>query len=104
MLVRMIAGSLALLAFSAATLAGVWAGNDWSTVLLRAWSAMILFLIFGALIGWMAQSALEEYLSKNRQRIMDQLQQDLGYGKPPQSGSATDMAAGTTNVGSDTLG
>lgn len=103
----MIAGSLSLLAFSVATFAGVWAGNDLSTVLLRAWWALILFLIFGALIGWMAQLALDEYLTRNHQQIMDQLQQSLGNSnsKNPQPGSATDTAAGVkNNVGSNTLG
>jgi uncharacterized protein involved in exopolysaccharide biosynthesis len=107
MLVKMIAGSLSLLAFSVATFAGVWAGNDISTVLLRAWWALILFLIFGTLIGWVAKLALDEYLTRNHQQIVDQLQQGFGntIGKAPQPGSATDTAAGVkNNVGSNTLG
>ena len=60
MLIRLVSGSLALLAFSVAILAGVWAGNDSYTILFRAWWAMILFLIFGALIGWIAKVIIDE--------------------------------------------
>jgi hypothetical protein len=108
MLVRMIAGLLSLLAFSVATFAGVWAGNDLSTVLFRAWKAMILFLIFGALVGWMVQLVMDEYLSKNHQQFLGQLQQQFGTGNPqekaPPSGTAMDSAAGTAHGGSDSLG
>jgi hypothetical protein len=108
MLVRMIAGSLSLLAFSVATFAGVWAGNDLSTVLFRAWKAMILFLIFGALVGWMVRLVMDEYLSKNHQQILGQLQQQFGTGIPQEkaspSGTAMDSAAGTAHGGSDSLG
>ncbi len=88
MLVRMIAGSLSLLAFSAAILAGVWAGNDWSTVLFRAWWVMILFLILGAMIGWVAKAAVDEHLETTTRRIMEQME----------STEATPQNAATTEV------
>lgn len=70
----MIAGSLALLAFSASIFAGAWAGNDISTVLLRAWWIMILFLILGTVIGWIAKVAVDEHLQAITKKIMDQLE------------------------------
>jgi len=68
----MIAGSISVLAFSTAVLAGVWAGNDWSTVLYNAWWALVLFLIFGSVIGWMAQVVLDEHLKKAAAEFTDQ--------------------------------
>ena len=74
MLTKMIAGSLSLLAFSTAVFAGIWAGNGWSAVLYNAWWALILFLIFGSLIGWMAQVIVDEHLKKTVAEFTDQSQ------------------------------
>ncbi len=75
MLVRMVSGSLSLLAFSAAIIAGLWAGNDITTILIRAWWTLILFLIFGAIIGWMAQIVIDEHIRKMTRQMMDHLQE-----------------------------
>lgn len=61
----MTAGTLALLAFSAAIFAGLWAGNQPSAILVRAWWSMIMFLALGAAIGWMGQIVVNEYIKKN---------------------------------------
>lgn len=72
MLIRLVSGTLALLAFAVALIVGVWVGNDVATVLWRAWGAMVLFLIVGAVIGWMIQLVLEEYLEKTTRQVMAQ--------------------------------
>lgn len=72
MLIRMVSGSLGLLAFSASILAGVWADNDLMTILTRAWWVLILFLLFGAIVGWIAQTVINEHL---RQTSPDTAQQ-----------------------------
>ncbi|MFA5865105.1 MAG: hypothetical protein WC975_10520 [Phycisphaerae bacterium] len=74
MLIKLISGSLALLAFSAAIFAGLWAGNDLSTILLRAWWALILFLILGVMIGWIAQTVIDEHMEKAANEIINELQ------------------------------
>jgi hypothetical protein len=65
MLIRMVSGSLGLLGFSASILAGVWAGNDMTTILTRAWWVLIVFLIFGAIVGWIAQIVINEYIRQS---------------------------------------
>ena len=72
-MVKLIAGSLSLLAFSAAIFAGLWAGNEMLTILTRAWWAMILFLILGAVIGWMAQVVVNEHVKGEMDRLTQQL-------------------------------
>ena len=61
-----------MLAFSTAIFAGLWTGNDVTTVLLRAWWALILFLIFGAMIGWMAKVIVVEHMQKIADELKDQ--------------------------------
>jgi uncharacterized membrane protein YGL010W len=92
MLTRLISGTLALLAFAVAIFVGVWVGNDLATVLLRAWAALVLFLIFGALIGWMVQLIVQEYLEKTTQQVMAQLDK-------PEPGPTKDSAAEVSNTG-----
>lgn len=65
MLVRLIAGMLSLLAFSVAIIAGLNAGNPATTILFRAWLALILYLFVGFIIGWIVQVVYEEF--KNQQ-------------------------------------
>lgn len=72
MVIKLFAGTLSILAFSIALFAGVWAGNEFTTILIRAWSAMILFLIIGAVIGWFAQIVLDEH---NRQKAEKEIEQ-----------------------------
>lgn len=62
MIVRMTAGTLGLLAFAASIFAGVWVGNDPMVVLYRAWVAMMLFIIVGAIFGWMAQMIVKDHI------------------------------------------
>jgi hypothetical protein len=73
MFVRLIAGSFALLAFSAALLAGLYAGNDVTTILLRAWWAMILFLVLGGILGWIAQIMITDHIDRSNAQLMEKL-------------------------------
>lgn len=67
----MTAGSLGLLAFSAAIFAGLYAGNEVVTILSRAISALIVCLLLGAVIGWMAETVIAENLKAADQREND---------------------------------
>lgn len=51
-----------MLAFSASIFAGLWGGNDMMTILTRAWWALMIFLVFGAIVGWIAQTVINEHL------------------------------------------
>jgi len=62
MIVKMTAGSLGLLAFSAAIFAGLWAGNGAATILMRAWWSLVLFLIIGAILGCVADVVVQEHI------------------------------------------
>ncbi len=61
MLVRLISGSLSAIAFSVAVIAGLYAGNPITTILLRAWAVMMIYLILGLIVGWIAQVVYDEY-------------------------------------------
>jgi hypothetical protein len=74
MLTKMVSGTLGLLAFSAAIFAGVWAGNDMTTVLIRAIWALFSFLVLGAVFGWMAQTVINEHIKNSTQQMMEHLQ------------------------------
>jgi thiosulfate reductase cytochrome b subunit len=68
----MVSGSLGLLAFSASIFAGVWANNDMMTILIRAWWALIIFLLFGAIVGWIAQTVINEHLRQTSPDMVEQ--------------------------------
>jgi len=70
MLPRMTAGTLAVIAFALAIFRGLWVDNPLTTVLLRAWYAMILFLILGAAIGHMTQIMLNEYFKRRTEKLL----------------------------------
>lgn len=64
---RMIACSLALLAFAAAIVAGVAVGNPAITTLWRALLAMVACYAVGALAGRLAEHALHEHIDQYKQ-------------------------------------
>lgn len=61
---RMIACSLALLAFAAATVAGIAVGNPAITTVWRALLAMIGCYAVGSLLGTLAERALSEHIEQ----------------------------------------
>jgi len=82
-LIRLIAGTLSLLAFAAALLAGLWANNDLDTVFWRAWIALVAFLILGALIGAMVQAVVEEHIGSVTRAVEETgPDADKGGGQP----------------------
>ena len=87
MMLRMTSGTLALLAFSAAIFAGLVAGNDMTTILSRALSAMILFLLLGAVVGWMAQMVICEHSKAEAEKSEDHLDQATEQANSMQSAS-----------------
>jgi membrane protein YqaA with SNARE-associated domain len=72
----MTAGTLGLLAFAGAILAGLWAENNMTNILLRAWWALVLFAVLGAVIGWMAQISINEHLEDRKNEKQQQADQD----------------------------
>ena len=69
----MVSGSLALIAFSAAIFAGLWSGNDFSTILTRALWSLVLLLLLGAFFGWMAQIVIDEHIRNSTRQMMEHL-------------------------------
>ena len=61
---KLIASSLALIAFAAAVVAGLIVDNPATTIISRALIAMVLCYIAGAAIGAVAQRALEEHVDQ----------------------------------------
>ena len=72
MLTRMTAGSLALLAFAVAIVGGLWADNPATTTLLRAFCALIGFLLIGAFVGWIAQIVLDEHYKQRGKELLEE--------------------------------
>jgi len=72
MLTRMTAGSLALLAFAVAIAGGLWADNSATTTLLRAFAALIVFLLIGAFVGLIAQIVLDEHFKHRSKEILEE--------------------------------
>jgi len=63
-MIRLVGGTAALLAFSAAIVAGLIAENAMVTVLKRALTAMVLFLMIGSLLGWVGEMVLRDHLNR----------------------------------------
>jgi hypothetical protein len=60
---------IALLAFAAAIVAGLYAGNTPVTVLTRALVAMVVALLIGKLAGWTNRLVLHDHLRRKKLAI-----------------------------------
>ena len=61
-----ISAQIALLAFAAAIIAGLSAGNSSMTVLLRALAIMFLALVVGKFAAWSTKLVLRDHLQKKK--------------------------------------
>lgn len=91
-MVRSIGAQLGLLAFSAAIIAGLWAGNSVSTILLRAVFAMFLASLVGQLIAWTARLVLRDHLQKKKLAI-DRQHQELVRARQSEAAAAAPASA-----------
>ena len=66
-----ISAQIALLAFAAAIVAGLCAGNSPAVVLQRALVAMFVGLLVGKLVGWTTKLALRDHLQRKKAVIDD---------------------------------
>lgn len=73
MIAKMTSGSLGLLAFSGSILVGLWCGNDSTSILSRALSALVVFLLIGGALGWIAQKTINEHLLAQHDRLERQM-------------------------------
>jgi len=73
MIARMTSGSLGLLAFSGSILVGLWCGNDPTSILSRALSALVVFLLIGGVLGWTAKKTINEHLLAHHDRLERQM-------------------------------
>jgi hypothetical protein len=64
--VRRIGAQIALLAFSLAILAGLYAGNQPGTILTRAWIALLLGLLLGQAAAWTGKAVLRDFLRQRK--------------------------------------
>ncbi|HUU95975.1 MAG TPA: hypothetical protein VM487_09550 [Phycisphaerae bacterium] len=64
-----IGAQIALVAFAAAILAGLYAGNSPVTVLTRALLAMIVALFVGQAVAWSIKLVLRDHLQKRKLEI-----------------------------------
>ena len=65
-MVRSIGAQLGLLAFGVALLAGLYAGNSATVVLMRALVAMVVGAVVGQAAGWAAKYVLREHLQRQK--------------------------------------
>jgi len=61
------------MAFGVAVVRGLWVDNPISTILLRAWCSMILFMILGAIIGYIAKVALDEHFKVRTEQVLEEM-------------------------------
>ena len=64
-----IAAALAMVVFAVCLLAGINAGNPFSTVISRAMLAMLVTLVIGLILGAMAQKMLDENLRTEEEKL-----------------------------------
>jgi NhaP-type Na+/H+ or K+/H+ antiporter len=65
-MVRSIGAQLGLLAFSLAILAGLYAGNSPTTILLRALLVLLMGAVLGQTVGWGAKLILRDHLQRRK--------------------------------------
>ena len=63
-MVARLSAQIALLGFSAAIVAGLWAGNTPGTVLYRALTIMLIALVVGQVVAYACKLVLREYLQQ----------------------------------------
>lgn len=68
-MVRSIGAQLGLLAFAAAIVAGLHAGNTPVTILVRALIVMLAACAAGQAVGWAAKQVLRDHLQQKKQAI-----------------------------------
>jgi len=83
-MLRTISAQVALLAFAAATLAGLAVGNAPLTVLLRALAVMLGALIVGQAVAWAAKLVIRDHLLRHKLAID---REHVAATTPPQPGS-----------------
>lgn len=68
-MVRTTGAQIGLLAFAVAIVAGVYAGNPATVVMLRALAAMLVAALVGQVAGWTAKLVLRDHLQRRKLRI-----------------------------------
>ncbi|HZZ41630.1 MAG TPA: hypothetical protein VFE58_01715 [Tepidisphaeraceae bacterium] len=68
---RRIAGCLALLAFATSLVAGISAGNSFTTSVSRALLAMVVTFVIGLILGVMGQRMLDENLKPREEKLKE---------------------------------
>ena len=81
MIARMTAGTMGLIAFAAAIFLGLYIGNEPVTILERALSGMIVFLVLGAVIGSIAELVVSDHLKQ----VASQSPAADGHGDTPEA-------------------
>lgn len=71
-MVRSTGVQIGLLAFAVAVIAGVYAGNPATVVMLRALLAMLVGVLIGQAAGWMAKLVLRDHLQRRKLQIDQQ--------------------------------
>lgn len=64
-----IAGILCLIAFAASLVAGISAGNPFTTTVGRALLALVVTYVIGLILGSMTQRMLDENLQKQEEKL-----------------------------------
>ena len=88
-----LSAQIALLAFAAAIVAGLCAGNSPATVLTRALVAMVVALLVGKLAAWAAKAVLCDHL-RHRKLAVDQAH--LASAEAPEGTGQHDNQSSTT--------
>lgn len=94
MIARFTSAGFALLAFSVATLTGLFSQNPASVVLSRGLLAFVIFFTLGLVLGWAAQRIVDEHERNESRRIHEHFSSDL-------SGHDSSMAEAGLRAGAE---
>lgn len=75
MLAKLLAGILGLLAFFICIAGGLIAGARAEVAIARGLEAMLIFCLLGWVVGWTADSAIQEHVRKEAQELLTQLEE-----------------------------
>ncbi len=78
-----LSAQVALLAFAAAVVGGLFAGNSSATVLTRALVAMVVALLVAKLVSWTTKLVLRDYL-QHKKLAVDQTHRDSSESAQPE--------------------
>ena len=101
---RIYAGILGPLALLTTIVHGMLHARQEDAILLTGWANLLVFAVIGAVIGWIAENAIEESVSTAVSITGDRITRHAGSAEQRQRGRTLGTPATATNRGKQTAG